>query len=194
VARFTYWYVILIAACGNVPPSPSGGGGGAAAGGGASAGGGSGQVTVRQALSGSRLLTRVIVGDDGSEAFNGDWFDTQRGEACSFRTAADGQLRCLPRLYPATLAYTDPACTVPVFIGDCQTAYATPIGELVACPQKPTVHPATPIAPPAAAYSLGTGVCQALPAIAPSGWYSFGAEIDAGEFVAGTVVVRDGGI
>lgn len=198
--------LVLLAACGsNTPPSPEVGGGGAAGGGGSASGGGNaaggGGQTVdagpsigvdHQALSGTRLKQRVITGDDGSQAFAG-WFDSMRGENCAYEVAGDGVTRCLPAAQPVNISYTDAACTVPVFLlqaSQCAQSYATDISTLTTCPLRWRPHLATAITAPAAVYSNSTGVCTQLPTVAPSGWYSFGAELDAGLFVAGTETVE----
>src|SRR5438105_4184598 len=85
--------VMSLIACG--APAPGGGGNG---GGSSGAGGGSGGAGVdldHEALSGTRLKTQYIQGDDGSRSFLG-FFDTQRNEACTFGRAEDGKIRCLP--------------------------------------------------------------------------------------------------
>ncbi len=62
--------------------------------------------------SGSRLKASYRIADDGSKEYvPGSWYDTQRQEACSFATAADGKERCLPD-GAAVSAFSDSACTV----------------------------------------------------------------------------------
>lgn len=61
---------------------------------------------------GDRLRAITVAGADGSVQ-QVAWFDTERGESCSFRYANDGQLRCLPQA--VSLAYfTDSTCSVPL--------------------------------------------------------------------------------
>lgn len=73
---------------------------------------------------GSRLKARYYVADDGARQFAG-WFDTQRGEECTFQLAGDGKRRCLPT--PQTLGtlsyYQDAECTQPIVSGTCGTGY-----------------------------------------------------------------------
>src|SRR5260221_5109584 len=45
--------------------------------------------------SGARLRARVLDGGDGAALFKG-WTDMQLGVSCSYRLAADNELRCLP--------------------------------------------------------------------------------------------------
>ncbi len=77
----------------------SGTGGQGGSGGGSSAGGGNGNsigaAFDREALSGTRLKTRYLQGEDGSRAPMG-FFDTTRNVPCSFSLSEDGQQRCLP--------------------------------------------------------------------------------------------------
>lgn len=65
--------------------------------------------------SGSRLRVVVLDGGGGAESFDG-FYDTELGEPCQFRTASDGELRCLPTpdttLRHATFA--DATCATPV--------------------------------------------------------------------------------
>lgn len=65
-----------------------------------------------QGNSGKRLRARNAIGADGSKEFLG-WFDKERGENCSFKTAEDGKVRCLPVAH-IVLDYSDPDCTKPV--------------------------------------------------------------------------------
>jgi hypothetical protein len=196
VALFTYWYVM--AACGgNTPPSPedAGGTGGGPAGGGAGGGGVDAGPTIgvqHQALSGSRLKTRVITGDDGSQVYAG-MFDSTRGEPCAFQLAGDGVTRCLPSARPTAITYSDAACTVPVFRvteAECAPKYAVDSASLATCPLYWRLHDVTAIATPPAAYSNASGLCQALPVVVDGGWYSYGAELDAGLFVGGTEALQ----
>lgn len=64
--------------------------------------------------SGSRLKARKLTGADGSEQYIG-WYDSERGENCSFRVAADGVTRCLPEAREANY-WLDSSCTMtPVY-------------------------------------------------------------------------------
>jgi hypothetical protein len=63
--------------------------------------------------SGSRLVARRLVGDDGSEQFKG-WHDSKLGTDCEPLRAADASTRCLPTTY-WNVGYSDGACTEPVF-------------------------------------------------------------------------------
>jgi len=71
--------------------------------------------------SGSRLKARVIIGTDGSKHFAG-WYDSMRKEKCSWGTAADGKVRCLPDPCQSSTCdarvsrdyYSDNACSIPL--------------------------------------------------------------------------------
>lgn len=88
--------------------------------GGDSAGDGS-ESTYDAARSGSRLKRRIRTTSDGSQQFVG-WFDTDRGESCSFRKVEWNVERCIPdenvieaiEYRDSTVYYTDQSCTVPV--------------------------------------------------------------------------------
>lgn len=71
-----------------------------------------GNETAGGEISGTRLRARYTVGADGSREFVG-WFDTVRGEDCSFKQGDEGRLRCLPAAHPV-IDFSDPDCTVPL--------------------------------------------------------------------------------
>src|SRR5262249_33845244 len=89
---------------------------------------------VEQAGDGTtRLRGQYLAGEDGSRSLV-NWYDSQRSEPCSFRIAADGRYRCLPRLERAaltdvrpngvnaptdTVGYADAKCTIEVCQGLC---------------------------------------------------------------------------
>lgn len=61
--------------------------------------------------SGSRIKMRVLVTGDGAKAFLG-WHDMQRAEDCSFVTASDAQVRCLPLDFSVTGGFfSDSSCS-----------------------------------------------------------------------------------
>jgi len=72
---------------------------------------------------GTRLKANYYAGTDGSQQFLGTFHDTQRSEDCSFTTASDGTIRCLPTQGSSpspvmtstyTVYYSDAACTTPI--------------------------------------------------------------------------------
>jgi hypothetical protein len=64
--------------------------------------------------SGSRLKIQAVAGDDGSVT-SSTIIDTNNGHACSFLTAYDGTLRCLPSGDALlTVQYLSSDCTSPV--------------------------------------------------------------------------------
>lgn len=96
-------------ACGDdvyIGPDPTGGSGGV------------GGAASKQAgyTSGTRLKARTLTGADGSQQLVG-WYDSGRGENCTFRLAGDGTMRCLPDATAVgVIAFADAGCTVPVAI------------------------------------------------------------------------------
>ena len=87
---------------------------------------------------GTRLKARYYVADDGARQFAG-WYDTLRGEECSFQMAADGKRRCMPA---ATVTggtyYADAACTQPLgydYTGCVSGGYGV-VWEYPACSQQ----------------------------------------------------------
>lgn len=74
--------------------------------------------------SGSRLKKRVIEAEDGTRQFVG-WFDSARGENCTFIQGPDGVQRCMPTelVHKITgpsgldvVVYTDASCTNAVYL------------------------------------------------------------------------------
>lgn len=64
------------------------------------------------ALSGTRLKARFYAGEDGSRQPIG-WYDSEREEACEWKTFA-GEVRCMPTAKgKGTTKYTTPACKDP---------------------------------------------------------------------------------
>jgi hypothetical protein len=91
-----------------------GGGGGSDGGGGGSGGGSGDNGDLDLYRSGTRIKMRMATTPDGAKIFQGN-YDSQRGEDCSFRFAADGVMRCLPEA--ALLRsdfFEDSDCTVPI--------------------------------------------------------------------------------
>lgn len=69
-----------------------------------------------QAVDGSRLKAKFLVGEDGSKQFNYTWYDTQLDEDCSFSVAADGHMRCLPGFNMGLAYFADSGCTSPIAV------------------------------------------------------------------------------
>lgn len=138
---------------------------------------------------GSRLKARYYVSDDGARQF-AVWFDTHRGEECSFQMAADGKRRCMPiaRVGGGSW-YADSACSQPLgtdSYGCTSTGYGFVAQSTGACTDA-TIR----IYPIVSAFSgtfyfRNNGVCTAY-AGSVSGLVRFGAEIPATSFVAATL-------
>lgn len=77
---------LLVLGCAEMGGDFDGGGGG-------SGGLGSNELSIYK--SGGRIKMRVGRTEDGAVMFNG-WYDTLRGEDCTFFAAEDGVTRCLP--------------------------------------------------------------------------------------------------
>ncbi len=101
-------------------------------------------LELRDALSGTRLRTRYLVGEDGSRAPLG-FQDTARGEPCDFVTAEDGRHRCLPSEDAAFFGnfYFDAACSERIaFSHTCTTArYA--LENSMTCPTRRVMYAVT---------------------------------------------------
>lgn len=82
-----------------------------------------------QTVSGTRLKARYWVGDDGSKQFAG-WFDSERNEQCSFRTAEDGDIRCQPVAEATGGVYFAAGCTTPYFYASTGCGVAPKYGSL----------------------------------------------------------------
>jgi hypothetical protein len=70
------------------------------------------QVCGPTRTSGSRIKAKYQTSDDGLKMEGGFWFDSKLGTGCSFRTAADSQVRCMPDNQAAFGGeFSDPACS-----------------------------------------------------------------------------------
>lgn len=117
--------------CGGASPAGAGGAGEGGEGGAATGGGGAGgaePVPEGRYTSGARLEVELDDGGDGAEVFV-RVLDTERDVACSFKRAADGELRCLPS--GGTIRYLDAACETPIVLVPASACSATPtVGAL----------------------------------------------------------------
>lgn len=89
------------------------GGTGGSGGSGGSGGGGVDVYDDPAGASGTRLARRYLRGGTGA-FMTTDFWDSELAMACSFGTAADGTLRCLPN-DALELEYSDSLCTQPVY-------------------------------------------------------------------------------
>jgi hypothetical protein len=64
----------------------------------------------RRVGSGSGRLVPALVAKPGGVTLEAGFHDTELDVDCSFGTASDGKLRCLPATGPATVFFTDAAC------------------------------------------------------------------------------------
>jgi hypothetical protein len=176
----------------------SGGNGGGSNGSGSSSGGKSSSggpvpdAYADQTQSGSRLKAEYYVGGDGSKQWDYSFQDTARNdEHCSFSTAADGSIRCLPSGIQAGIFYSDANCSVSIayVVTPCATtpAYATSTATTSACPAKYEYHVYAVASKYTGTVYTGTpGSCSAYAAF-PYAAYALGDEIAPGSFQQATV-------
>jgi hypothetical protein len=144
-------------------------------------------------LPGSRLKPKFRLGEDGAKEYlQGLWFDTQRGEDCSFQLAADGQTRCLPKgntfQYYADAQCTQAmvllqsACTTPAYgVTNVTTACALDTGGTHVFSVGTSTNPPM-------IYGKAGSSCFAIgPTSADYTYFMVGAEVPASSFVAATV-------
>lgn len=166
----------------------------------------------RADISGTRLKTKYIAGADGSQiAIDDVLWDSELATNCTFRTAADGSMRCLPRIadVPAGTAYgyvmfRDAACTdglVWVAPSAPGCAVAVPAYAIVTTDPpycsgesgRQHIYPVTGLLPPQSGpfYTVsGDGSCTSTSAPQTNGIpYQLGAEMTADSFASGTAEV-----
>jgi hypothetical protein len=156
----------------------SGAGGGLA---GASGSGSGGSAPGFQ--SGTRLRARFVAGETSGKQFLG-WYDTERGENCTFALASDGKQHCMPNGIGISNYYSDSDCTQPVVASssaDCVT------GKLYGSTSEncgtQRVYELTEIAAPAALY-IGSQCLSATP-VGPRTYYT-AVELPPSSFVGAT--------
>jgi hypothetical protein len=157
--------------------------------------------------SGSRLKAKWYVGADGSRQLAG-WHDSQLKIDCTFTTASDGVIRCLPAFgvsaayyAPTPAVFADAACTQ-------EAAYQSVVSGCPGVPPSPSYAWSPDSAPSEcsdgyAIYQIGSplmvtytrqtnyqdgGVTCVPSAATPTlAWYSVGAAVDPATFVSATV-------
>lgn len=123
------------------------------------------------AQSGSRIVARYVVGDDGSRQFLGQ-HDTQLDADCAWGTATDGKLRCLPgTALSANIYFSDAACAVPLVLA-VDPASVPSCGLLPAYVRVRVNAEDTCVAPMMAVVSVGASV--ATPPDPPAYGYQHG--------------------
>lgn len=172
---------LMLAGCG---PMPAESDGGSLADAGACVG------ATREALSGTRLKARYVVGDDGSRSPLG-FFDTARSEACTFQNAEDGKLRCLPTDDLAAVLpkmFVDSACRIPAaYTATCPNArYA--IDFTATCPTRMRVFNITP-ATITAVYSGDPGATCTASVKNSGSYFAISGSAAPDQWVAGAVKV-----
>jgi hypothetical protein len=180
--------------------STSSSGGGSSGGGsssGSSSGSGSGGPVpdanaAEDATSGTRLKAAYYVGGDGAKQF-AHWVDSARSnETCSFQTASDGVLRCLPQVVYAQF-YSDAKCTQPIYqvASGCKppTAYAMPYDVTTCSELAPRdLYPFTAPVTLSGVYYGSAGSCTAQGASGT--YYGTGAAIPASSFQSAQLQVE----
>jgi hypothetical protein len=143
---------------------------------------------------GSRLKAKFRSGEDGSrEYLPGQWYDTQRSEACAFAVAGDGATRCLPAGVEFRY-YADAACNTPMAIIESTCAMPTYATKTVggACGLDPSavhVYALGAVLTPMMMYAKSGTQCIGLGQVSGTDYtyITVGAEIPASTFVAATV-------
>lgn len=144
-------------------------------------------------LPGSRLKPKFRRGDDGAKEYiQGLWFDSQRGEDCTFLLASDGQTRCLPKGNTFQY-YADAQCTQAMVL--LQSACSTPAYGVttatVACGLDTGgqhVFSVGPSTNPPMIYGKAGSSCFAIgPTSADYTYFMVGAEVPPSSFVSATV-------
>jgi hypothetical protein len=157
--------------------------------------------TSKPSASGTRLKQRIRKTADGAETFLG-WRDTQINQDCAFKTASDGELRCLPTNVAARGAfYIDSGCTQPAVAQQTnactQAAYASD-EDSSTCPARTKLHAlGTALANGATYYYQAApgSPCETRTAGAVGTTiYPLGAEVTATDFVKATVSKKASGV
>jgi hypothetical protein len=81
-------------------------------------------ASAEPAMDGGRLKAVYLVGSDGSRQWDYAWWDSARGEQCSFIAFSDGTTRCVPAGSASAIGFSDASCSVPLF--------ATPVASCTA--------------------------------------------------------------
>lgn len=140
---------------------------------------------------GSRLKARYYVAEDGARQFAG-WFDTQRGEECSFQMASDGKRRCLPtgQLSGSGFHYADASCTQPIApaVSGCSSPALAAIWEASAGCGAPSVRLYSVAAKVTGAsiYYGANGTCTPM-ARGEAEYFRLGSELSPSAFVTVTI-------
>jgi hypothetical protein len=185
--------VAVCAACSDdsetIGPDPTGGAGGATTTSTTGAGGEGGNDE-GAFISGSRIHARTVAGEDGARGFLG-WYDSQLQTECTWRTASDGQTRCLP-VAMSTTFFADAGCTQPIVEMSCQMApkYIEATTSQCGQPAPGIFAVGQPIADPASAFRLAGGACESTIALGNGFWFSSEGALAPSGFVAATVMTE----
>jgi len=145
---------------------------------------------------GERLRANTLLASDGSRQFL-NWFDTVRGEDCSFGLASDGTTRCLPAAAPVSTTLFGPGgdCDRPiVVIPICQFPEEVPkyAAKPVGCGSAlgPLIlHVTEKLAPNELREgTFGLGNCAAAQAPKGFDFYATGSSVPPTEFVQAVAV------
>ncbi|NUP08398.1 MAG: hypothetical protein HOW73_20300 [Polyangiaceae bacterium] len=155
-----------------------------------STGAGAGGNAQGDYVSGSRIRARTVAGADGSRGPAG-WYDAQLETECTWRTASDGETRCLPLATPTTF-FADAGCTQPIVRMPCDAAPRYIEAVAAQCNQPaPTIYSVGPaIAAPQAAFVLGAnGACDQTIAVGSGFWFSSEGSLAPGNFVQASIEI-----
>jgi hypothetical protein len=165
----------------------SGQGGATSGQGGATTGSGGDDLPGLGYENGTRLRARVFASSDGARQFE-TWHDNQRNEDCSFRTAADGTLRCMPAARFSPYFAAGSSCQTPIYAHIQPSGTCVPLPTYLEAPglnvcNNPTLHArGATITAPGTVMQRVYASCSTISA--PFGtYYSLGPAIAASEFV-----------
>jgi hypothetical protein len=138
----------------------------------------------------SQRLAPAFVANGEKPGLVPGWRDTERNVDCTFRTASDGKLRCLPATTKATLFFTDGACTSPSRVAlfteiPCTGSSGFALVQSATCPVTTRVFALAggPHDVPNASTETAPGRCAAFASLTRA--YD-ATEVDPTQFVEGT--------
>lgn len=140
---------------------------------------------------GTRLRARVFNGSDGSREFD-VWHDSARGEDCTFRTASDGTLRCMPAASYSPYFAAGSNCGTPIYYHSQPTGTCVPVADYLEAPignvcNSPSLHArGAMMVSPANVMYRSNAVCVTIAAPNLGVYYALGAALPPSEFVEAT--------
>jgi hypothetical protein len=144
------------------------------------------------ASSGPRLKAIWQVSEDGARQFQFRWRDTQLDIECSFLTASDGVVRCLPDAIASGDSFLDASCTQRLFTRTAPADACTPPTASVASHIEPSCGEsrhrlfsvAAIAAPPMMYKPDGDGGCNGYTASPDTLYFAAQAELSPAMYAA----------